>query len=115
MKDPTDKRVPLLNTYLQRIFALRDNIRYDSSVTRFCTPTSDDLAQPPYSPSQARINGIPSLSATTNRPVTPTSHRATHRPPMRPQAPPTQLYVDCVLCGSTVSSPVTIATLAEVL
>lgn len=42
VREVTDKRVPLLNEYLKSLFALPNNIRYDSIVMAFTKPTSED-------------------------------------------------------------------------
>lgn len=52
IREVTDRRLPLLNTYLQKLLVLPDKIRYDSIVTSFAKPTSDDQAHP-YTGNQA--------------------------------------------------------------
>ena len=64
--DATDKRLPLLHKYLQRLLVLPDNIRYDSIVNHFTSPSSDDLLQPVYIPSQATPNGAVLSSSFTS-------------------------------------------------
>jgi neutrophil factor 4 len=42
VREVTDKRLPLLNSYLQQLFSLPNNIRYDSIVKNFSRQTPQE-------------------------------------------------------------------------
>lgn len=90
IREVTEKRLPLLNTYLQSLFSLPDKIRYDTIVTGFTRPTSDDLARP-YLGNQAyksRQNG----AVKPDRPARPQLPNSKEKP----QRPPPMSTIRCV-------------------
>ena len=92
IREVTDRRLPLLNTYLQGLFSLPDKIRYDTIVNAFTRPTTDDLARP-YAGNQAyksRANG----AVKPDRPARPQPPRGAEKP-QRP--PPMAKYVSLTI------------------
>ena len=80
VREVTDKRVPLLNEYLKGLFALPNNIRYNSIVMAFVKPTSEDrnYCNEEEEEVVAKSKSLP------RRPPPPT---AENRPPVRPAVP----------------------------
>ncbi|CAI8026135.1 Neutrophil cytosol factor 4 [Geodia barretti] len=90
VREVTDKRLPQLNSYLQHLISLPDNIRYDSIVKAFTRQTPQDrdnhsqasklLSAKPARPAPPSQSHTPRKSSTPPHPA----------PPSRPAAPPTK-------------------------
>eukprot|EP00731_Ephydatia_muelleri_P028537 Em0020g181a len=80
VREVTDKRVPLLNEYLKGLFALPNNIRYNSIVMAFVKPTAEDQK---YC-SEEEEEKVAKSKSLPRRPPPPT---AANRPPVRPAVP----------------------------
>lgn len=94
IREVTDRRLPLLNSYLQGLVALPDKIRYDTIVTGFVRATSDDLARP-YAGNQA-YKSRPNGAVKPDRPARPQPPRSVEKPQRPP--PMTLRYVHVCIC-----------------
>jgi hypothetical protein len=82
VREVTEKRLPMLNSYLLNLLSLPDKIRYDSIVMAFTRATSDDMAHP-YTGTEA----YKSSAIKPDRPPVP--HAKQIRPSAdKPQRPP---------------------------
>lgn len=85
VREVTDKRLPLLNSYLQRLFSLADNIRYDSIVKSFTRQTPQDRER--YGETTTAPTTTTTTASKPLRPALPTHKKTTA--PVRP-APPSR-------------------------